>query len=260
MEQRSVELKAAKEEAEHLTHVKSDFLANMSHEIRTPLNAILGMLYLALRNDLSPAVRNYLTKTQTSAQNLLGIINDILDISKIESGRIDLEHIEFSLESVMAQLADSVRILMDNGDVEFMIRYDPEIPAVLVGDPLRVGQILLNLCSNAIKFTEHGQVEVSAQCLQAGGDSVTLQVTVKDSGIGMTAAQQANLFQNFTQADQSTTRRFGGTGLGLAISKRLSEMMGAASGSRTLSQDWERRSASRCASEWRASPPNIGER
>ena len=139
VEQRSVELKAAKEEAEHLTHVKSDFLANMSHEIRTPLNAILGMLYLALRNDLSPAVRNYLTKTQTSAQNLLGIINDILDISKIESGRIDLEHIEFSLESVMAQLADSVRILMDNGDVEFMIRYDPEIPAVLVGDPLRVG-------------------------------------------------------------------------------------------------------------------------
>ena len=226
VEQRSTELTAAKEEAERLSNVKSDFLANMSHEIRTPMNAILGMLYLALKGDISPAARDQLLKAQSSTQNLLGIINDILDISKIESGRIELEHTEFGLEALMTQCADSVRTLADQKEIEFLIRYDPVVPAVLLGDPLRVGQILLNLCTNAIKFTEHGQVEVGVQCLEPVTDEVSLQFSVKDSGIGITAEQQAILFKSFTQADQSTTRRFGGSGLGLAISKSLVEMMG----------------------------------
>jgi two-component system sensor histidine kinase/response regulator len=223
---RTAQYLAAKEEAEHLSRVKSDFLANMSHEIRTPMNAILGMLYLALKNDLPPALRNQLTKAQGAAHSLLGIINDILDISKIEAGRLEIEHIEFGLEAVLEQLSDAVAFQAEHKGIEFLIRYDPRIPPRLVGDPLRLGQILLNLCSNAVKFTDEGEVELAFRCLDLSEERVAMQVSVRDSGIGMGSEVQAKLFEKFTQADQTTTRRFGGTGLGLAISRNLVELMG----------------------------------
>lgn len=225
--ERTAELRAAKEEAEHLTQVKSDFLANMSHEIRTPMNAVLGMLYLALKNhELPPATLNQLQKAQGAAHSLLGIINDILDISKIEAGKLDIEQIEFGLDAVLEQLADAVAFQAERKGIEFLIRYDPSIPPRLIGDPLRLGQILLNLCGNAVKFTERGEVELAFRCISASEDELTMQVYVRDSGIGMTPEGQARLFEKFTQADQSTTRRYGGTGLGLAICKNLVERMG----------------------------------
>ncbi|MFA7291313.1 MAG: response regulator [Rhodocyclaceae bacterium] len=223
---RTAELLAAKLEAERLTQVKSDFLANMSHEIRTPMNAILGMLYLALKGHLPPALHNQLTKAQGAAHSLLGIINDILDFSKIEAGKLDIEEVEFGLDAVLEQLADAVGYQAEHKGIEFLIRYDPSLPSRLVGDPLRLGQVLLNLCGNAVKFTEQGEVELAFHCLNASETDVTLQVSVRDSGIGMTPEVQQKLFEKFTQADQTTTRRFGGTGLGLAISKNLVELMG----------------------------------
>ncbi len=223
---RTVELLAAKEEAEHLTQVKSEFLANMSHEIRTPMNAVLGMLYLALKDDMPAALHNRLSKAQRAAHSLLGIINDILDFSKIEAGKLDLEQVEFGLDTVLEQLVDAVGFQLEHKGIEFLIRYDPAIPPHLVGDPLRLGQILLNLCGNAVKFTAEGEIELALRCLNASETEVTMQVSVRDSGIGMTAQVQQKLFEKFTQADQTTTRRFGGTGLGLAISKKLTEMMG----------------------------------
>ncbi|MDX5363570.1 MAG: response regulator [Pseudazoarcus pumilus] len=226
VEQRTAELREAKEEAERASRVKSDFLANMSHEIRTPMNAILGMLYLSLKGDLPPQLRNHLNKAQGAAHSLLGIINDILDISKIEAGKLELEHIEFGLDGVLEQLADAVSYQAEHKGIEFLIRYDPQIPPRLVGDPLRLGQILLNLCSNAIKFTEQGEVELAFRRLDERDGHISVQVSVRDSGIGMTPDVQAQLFEKFSQADQSTTRRFGGTGLGLAICRNLVEMMG----------------------------------
>ena len=223
---RTAELTAAKEEAERLTRVKSDFLANMSHEIRTPMNAVLGMLYLALKSELTPALRNQLTKAQGAAHSLLGIINDILDISKIEAGKLNLETVEFGLDTVLEQLADAVGFQAEQKGIEFLIRHDPAIPVYLVGDPLRFGQILLNLCGNAVKFTEKGEVELCFHRLGASETDLQMQVCVRDSGIGMSPEVEANLFEKFTQADQTTTRRFGGTGLGLAISKNLAELMG----------------------------------
>ncbi|MDD5334793.1 MAG: response regulator [Rhodoferax sp.] len=223
---RTAELRLAKDEAERLTQVKSEFLANMSHEIRTPMNAVLGMLYLALKDDMPAALRNRLGKAQAAAHSLLGIINDILDFSKIEAGKLALEQVEFGLDAVLEQLADAVGFQSEHKGIEFLIRYDPAIPPQLIGDPLRLGQILLNLCGNAVKFTEHGQIELALRSLHASETEVTLQVSVRDSGIGMTPEVQQKLFQKFTQADQTTTRRFGGTGLGLAISKNLAQMMG----------------------------------
>jgi two-component system sensor histidine kinase/response regulator len=224
--ERTAELAAAKEEAERLTRVKSEFLANMSHEIRTPMNAILGMLYLALKNELSPALHNQLAKAQGAAHSLLGIINDILDFSKIEAGKLDIEQVEFGLDAVLEQLTDAIGYQVEHKGIEFLIRYDVTIPPLLIGDPLRLGQIMLNLCSNAVKFTEQGEVELAFRRIKADEDDITIQVCVRDSGIGMTPEVQAKLFEKFTQADQSTTRRFGGTGLGLAISKNLVELMG----------------------------------
>ncbi|MBE0627679.1 MAG: response regulator [Burkholderiales bacterium] len=224
--ERTAELRAAKEEAERLTRVKGDFLANMSHEIRTPMNAILGMLYLALKTEPPRSLRNYLAKAQGAAHSLLGIINDILDISKIESGKLEIESIEFGLDAVLEQLNDAIGYQAEHKGIEFLIRYDVSIPSTLVGDPLRLGQVLLNLCGNAVKFTEQGEVELAFRRIAMTQTDLTIQVCVRDTGIGMPAQMQDRLFEKFTQADQSTTRRFGGTGLGLAICKNLVGLMG----------------------------------
>ncbi|MFZ5484299.1 MAG: response regulator [Pseudomonadota bacterium] len=220
------ETQRARTLAEDATRMKSEFLANMSHEIRTPMNAILGMLYLVLKADLPAKLRSQLVKAQTAANNLLGIINDILDFSKIEAGKLDLEAVEFGLDTVLEHLTDTIGAQAEQKGVEFLIRYDVNLPPTLIGDPLRVGQILLNLCGNAIKFTEQGEIELSFQAVSATGGELTLQACVRDTGIGMTSEAQARLFEKFSQADQSTTRRFGGTGLGLAITRNLVEMMG----------------------------------
>ncbi len=220
------EMAQAKTLAEDATRMKSEFLANMSHEIRTPMNAILGMLYLALRRPMSDELRSRLGKAHGAAQLLLGIVNDILDFSKIEAGKLELEHVEFSLDGVLQRVADTIGAQAERKGLEFLIRQDVALPSTLVGDPLRVGQILLNLCSNAVKFTERGEIEVAVEKLEFGARSLVLRISVRDSGIGMTPESQALLFEKFTQADQSTTRRFGGTGLGLAICKNLVELMG----------------------------------
>ncbi|MSN26812.1 MAG: PAS domain S-box protein [Geobacter sp.] len=221
-----VELIKAKEAAEAATLAKSDFLANMSHEIRTPMNAILGMLYLAMKTEMSPVLYNYLSKAKGAADSLLGIINDILDFSKIEAGKLEIESIEFGLDFVLEQLTDAIGLQAEKKGLEFLIRYDTEIPQRLIGDPLRLGQVLLNLCGNAVKFTEAGEVELSFSGRNLSEAGLTLEVCVRDTGIGMTPEVQNSIFRKFTQADQTTTRRFGGTGLGLAISKLLVEMMG----------------------------------
>ena len=214
--------------AESATEAKSAFVSNMSHEIRTPINAILGMVYLALKSNLSPAQRSHLMKAQGAAHQLLGIVNDVLDFSKIEAGKIELESIEFGLDSVIEQLDDAIAYQAEQKGIEFLVRYDVSIPPVLVGDPLRLRQVLLNLCSNAVKFTERGQVELAFRCLELRDSDLmlTMQVDVRDSGVGIAPEVQEVLFEKFTQADESMTRRFGGTGLGLAICRSLVELMG----------------------------------
>ena len=224
-------LKLAKVKAEEATETKSMFLANMSHEIRTPMNAILNMTGLALEADLPAKPQQFISVAHSSARNLLGILNDILDFSKIEADKLELEHAPFSLREVLEEVTETFRSVVIQKHVELITHAVPTVPDRLRGDALRVRQVLTNLVSNAFKFTEKGEVLLKAETVDRTGDTagpgeVFLRISVRDTGIGISADQQARLFQSFAQADSSTTRKYGGTGLGLVISRRLARLMG----------------------------------
>ncbi|QCO10672.1 response regulator (plasmid) [Azospirillum brasilense] len=225
---RQQQVEEARRRAEEASRAKGDFLANMSHEIRTPMNAILGLSHLALRAGPPPRQRGYLTRIRASATALLGIINDILDVSKIEAGMLTLERVPFDLSAVLDMVAGTAALSAEEKGLALRLEVAPDVPTALLGDPLRLGQVLLNLVNNAVKFTESGSVVLGVAAAPRGPEDTEteLRFAVRDTGIGMTAEQVARLFQPFAQADSSTTRRYGGTGLGLAISRRLAVMMG----------------------------------
>jgi two-component system sensor histidine kinase/response regulator len=228
--QQETALKLARDKAEEATKTKSMFLANMSHEIRTPMNAILNMTGLALEADLPPKPHQFVSVAHSSARNLLGILNDILDFSKIEADKLDLDVAPFSLREVLEEVTETFRSVVVQKHVELITHALPDVPDRLRGDALRVRQVLTNLIGNAFKFTEKGEVlvrvEAAPEADDGAGAGVVLRVTVQDTGVGISAEQLARLFQSFSQADSSTTRKYGGTGLGLVISRRLARLMG----------------------------------
>jgi signal transduction histidine kinase/CheY-like chemotaxis protein/HPt (histidine-containing phosphotransfer) domain-containing protein len=220
-------LRTARDAAEAATEAKANFLAAMSHEIRTPMNGIIGMVDLLRQSDLKPDHKNMLQTISDSGQSLLTIINDILDFSKIEAGKLELEFIPFSILDLVESCAETVKLLTISKGLQMFVYVDPNIPASVVGDPVRIRQILMNLIGNAIKFTNKGTVEIRAERVAHSNTSdLTIRFSLIDSGIGISEEAQANLFQAFSQAESSTTRKYGGTGLGLSISQRLTELMG----------------------------------
>jgi two-component system sensor histidine kinase/response regulator len=208
------------------TKAKAEFLANMSHEIRTPMNAVIGLAHLCLKTDLTAKQRDYVGKIHNAGTSLLSIVNDILDFSKIEAGRLDIENVSFEVDALMSNISTMVAQRIQDKGLELLFDISPDIPPALIGDPLRLGQVLINLLGNAVKFTETGEIRLIGELLERTGNKVNLRFSVRDTGIGMTKEQASRLFQAFSQADTSTSRKYGGTGLGLAISKRLVELIG----------------------------------
>ena len=230
LEMHNKELRQSREEAEKASRAAGEFLADMSHEIRTPMNSILGMTQLALDNTINPKARSYLEKVLLSSEHLRGIIDDILDYSQIQAGKLSMVKVDFCLDEIKGKLDDMLAAKAVKRDLNLVFDFDPAIPHFLCGDPLRLSQILINYVSNAIKFTKHGEITIRTRKIKEGKTFLLLRFEVQDTGAGISAEDISKLFRPFQQADSSTTRKYGGSGLGLAISKRLAELMGGGVG------------------------------